>query len=256
MRGRLAKMLLAVAMVLGGATFANVTLMASPASACGNPSAVVNSGFFNLRPWYHGLTISGGTELCRPVAGSGATTGGNNIEMRIFIWRIVGNVADILLTLIGYAAVLFVLVGGFWVMFSSGDPAKMARGKTTIGNALIGVVIAVCASGAVRFINDALFVSGTEPTITADPGGVNISGAPTDTDAMWMSAVSNFLFMMGIAAVAMVVWGGVKLSASAGNPQAQAKAKNTVIFALAGMVVMVLAGALVRIVFNAANSGT
>jgi hypothetical protein len=160
---------------------------------------------------------------------------------------------DILLTIIGYAAVLFVLVGGFNVLFSGGDPGKVSRGKTTIGNALLGVVIAMFASSGVRFVNETLIT--TAPNINVGAGG-SVTGGVTNATVMWGNATSNFLYMMGIAALAMVVWGGVKLSASNGNPQAQAKAKNTIIFAIIGMIIMMIAGTIVRIIFNAVDSGT
>ncbi|MDR2559100.1 MAG: hypothetical protein LBC86_06105 [Oscillospiraceae bacterium] len=261
MRSKFLKVIFTLALIFGSSAFTNATIASvSVTAACGGPQ-LNDTAFFNLRPWYSGLMQADGKTLCRPVAVATYANGNlvgdfdadEEMQMSTFVWRIVFNVADILLTLIGYAAVLFVVVGGFHLLFSNGDPAKVTRGKVTIGNSLIGVVAATLAGGLVRFINDTL-IAGAQTTLKVDSSGVTVINPP-DTTNIWVNAASNFLFMVGIAALAMVVWGGVRLSSSAGNPQLQAKAKNTIIFALLGTIIMVLAGAIVRIVFDAVDDG-
>ena len=266
MRARLAKVFLALALVFGGAMMTNIVIVADTATAAGCSTPGV--AFFNLRTWYEGLTyertvtdatgnIKISCEIQTPVAFEGGVNppSGNEVEMNTFVWRIVFNCIDILLTLIAYAAVLFVLVGGFHILFSSGDPGKVSKGKMTITNAFLSVVIAVCASGLVRFVNDALFGTGTSPMVNIAANGTATVTGGADTTNIWPNAISSFLFMIGIGTVAMIVWGGIKLSMSAGDPQAQAKAKNTIVFAAIGMVVAILAGVLVQIVFRAVDSG-
>jgi len=247
-RKRLAKALLALALIFGGAVWTNVTIATEPVSACSNAS------FLGFRAWYWGLRDESTCELKKPVAASATSmvnAGAGEVSLAYFVWKLVFNIAAILTQLIAYGAVLFVLVGGFHVLFSSGDPGKVAKGKTTITNALIGVVIAVFASGAVRFVSDTLIGTGT-PTLTiSSSGNLSAFGFATNADTIWTRAIANFLYTMGIAAVGMIVFGGVKMSASAGNPQAQAKARNTIIFALVGMVICILGGTIVNIAFNA-----
>jgi hypothetical protein len=224
------KLILAIALVLCGALFGNLTFASQPvASACN--VATGDDSFFGLRRWYAGVAEADGT-MCRPVAGGGTLQAGE-MEMGVFVWTIVLNAIDILLTIIAYATVFFILYGGFTVVFSAGDPAKLSKGKMTIANALIGMVVALLGAGIVRFINDTL-----------------VTGIAVGTDRAWSNAMSSLIWIAAFGAIVMVVWGGIKLSMSAGDPQATAKAKNTIIFALAGAIIMFLTGVIIRTVFT------
>ena len=48
-------------------------------------------------------------------------------------------------------AVLFIIIGGFRYVISSGDPQDMSKAKNTILYALIGLVVAITAEGIVSF---------------------------------------------------------------------------------------------------------
>jgi hypothetical protein len=52
-------------------------------------------------------------------------------------------VIQLMLTLAGAIAVLFVIIGGFWYITSAGNAELAEKGKTTLVNAIIGVVIIV-----------------------------------------------------------------------------------------------------------------
>ena len=52
-------------------------------------------------------------------------------------------VIDILLILSGIIAVLFIIIGGFWYITSAGDSEQAEKGKTTLVNAIIGIVVVV-----------------------------------------------------------------------------------------------------------------
>lgn len=69
-----------------------------------------------------------------------------------FIWRIVLNVIDIALQLVGYIAVIFILIGGFNMITSNGSPDGMAKARKSILNAVIGLVISVGSVGLVNLI--------------------------------------------------------------------------------------------------------
>lgn len=62
------------------------------------------------------------------------------------------DIINILLYVIGAAAVLMIVIGGFRYVTSNGEPAAASKAKTTIIYALIGVVVAVMAYGIVNFI--------------------------------------------------------------------------------------------------------
>lgn len=62
------------------------------------------------------------------------------------------GIFDILLFVAGFAAVIFIIWGGFKYLTSAGEPQKATAGRTTILNALIGLVIAFVAARIVGFI--------------------------------------------------------------------------------------------------------
>lgn len=62
------------------------------------------------------------------------------------------GVFDIVLYIAGFAAVIFVIWGGFKYLTSNGEPQRAASARTTLLNALVGLAIALIASRIVGFI--------------------------------------------------------------------------------------------------------
>lgn len=58
----------------------------------------------------------------------------------------------ILAFIIGFTAVIMIIIGGITMITSGGDPQKVANARNTILHALIGVVIAAFAESIVAFI--------------------------------------------------------------------------------------------------------
>jgi hypothetical protein len=140
---------LAFAGFVGGAvvTIANPTSYISAAATCTNAK-----GFLTLPVWYRGLNVSeSDCGIVDPnqlnTAGSGANNGLSN-----FIWRVVLNVIDMALQLVGYIAVGFVLYGGFTMIISSGAPEVMAKGRKTILDAIIGLIISIASVGIINLV--------------------------------------------------------------------------------------------------------
>ncbi len=61
-------------------------------------------------------------------------------------------------------AVLFLIIGGFQVITSGGNPEGQAKGKNTIINAVIGIVIIVLSYVIVNAIASFVSQSGSNPT--------------------------------------------------------------------------------------------
>jgi uncharacterized sodium:solute symporter family permease YidK len=64
------------------------------------------------------------------------------------------------------------------------------------------------------------------------------------------SAVNILSFIVGVAAVIMIIIGGLKYVTSNGDSNAISSAKTTILYALIGLVVALLAQGLVRFVFR------
>jgi hypothetical protein len=61
-------------------------------------------------------------------------------------------VFEILLRVAGIVAVVFVMYGGFLYMTSTGEPDRAANGRTTLTNALVGLLIAMLATAIVNLV--------------------------------------------------------------------------------------------------------
>ena len=94
---------------------------------------------FDLLPtWYEFLPLNGS---CQPALTSLSD-----------IWLIVAAVIEILLRIATLAAVVFVMIGGIMFMTSQGSPEQTAKARSTIINALIGLLMSVSAALVVGFI--------------------------------------------------------------------------------------------------------
>lgn len=56
---------------------------------------------------------------------------------------VIGKVIRLLLFVSGAIAVLFVIIGGFMYLTSAGNEEQASKGRTTIVNAIIGIVIII-----------------------------------------------------------------------------------------------------------------
>lgn len=73
-----------------------------------------------------------------------------------FIWHIALNVLEILLQLVGYVAVAFIIIGGFKYMTTTGAPDGMAKARTTIINAVVGLLISIFSIAIVNLVAGSL----------------------------------------------------------------------------------------------------
>lgn len=84
------------------------------------------------------------------------------------------------------------------------------------------------------------------------------SGVPTNLfgDAGIVTTATNFLlFIAGALAVVMLIWGGLRYTVSGGNASAVTAAKNTVLYAIVGLIVAFLAFAAVNFVLGTLTGG-
>ncbi len=101
--------------------------------------------------WYRGLAIGGDCEIVAPDAVDGIGP---------FIWIIVLNIVELVLRLVGFAAVGYIIFGGYKYMMSTGSADGIAGAKKTILNASVGLIISIAAVAIVRTISIELGVGG------------------------------------------------------------------------------------------------
>lgn len=114
-----------------------VFLFAKVASAYFAASTCVHQFFF-LPPWWEYLQINAA-----------------NCEVKFHfpgdIWLVALAIIDILLRLVGFLAVLSILIGAIEYIISIGNPEKITSARKRIINSLVGVAIAFSAVAVVTF---------------------------------------------------------------------------------------------------------
>lgn len=74
-------------------------------------------------------------------------------------------------------------------------------------------------------------------------------------DSIFTTVVNLLLFFIGALSVIMLIWGGIRYATSAGNSSSVTAAKNTIMYAIIGLIVAFLAYALVNWVLGAITPG-
>lgn len=90
--------------------------------------------------------------------------------------------------------------------------------------------------------------------------GLNAAGSnmnKSDVNNIVADGVNLFLYIIGIVAVVMIIFGGFQYLTSAGDPQKAGKARNTILYSVIGLLVAVFAFAIVNFVLDnlGASSG-
>ena len=142
------KIIIAITLIVIGSVGVSIISpsisMADDNKPAANDSKCPSGKILTLKPWYDGLTKG---DCSIKDIGPDADSQAN------FIWKIVLNIVDDLLQLIGYTTVGYIIYGGFLMMTSNGAPDKAAHGRKTIMSAAIGLVIALASVALVNFIS-------------------------------------------------------------------------------------------------------
>jgi hypothetical protein len=90
---------------------------------------------------------------------------------------------------------------------------------------------------------------GSNFTLSSVPGS-KCGASGTSLDALLSHIINIFSLVVGAVAVIMIIVGGFRYVISSGNDQAVSGAKNTIIFALVGLVIVALAQFVVHFVLG------
>lgn len=120
----------------------------------------------------------------------------------------------------------------------------------------ISAYVAVFALVAVTALVPTVSVSaactkGTTGTPTAQQGLECARGEKTPGDlfgagGIFTTIVNTLLFVIGAVSVIMLIWGGIRYTTSAGNSASVTSAKNTIMYAIIGLVIAFLAYAIIN----------
>jgi hypothetical protein len=110
--------------------------------------ACSGGGFLSFPTWYKYLPAN---TVATTVGGCAPTISNLND-----VWLIVAAIVEILLRIAALVAVGFVIFGGFQYLTSQAEPAKVAKARQTIIDALVGVSIAMLAAGVINFLAESI----------------------------------------------------------------------------------------------------
>lgn len=134
------RLLVAIMMVV---SFGAATL--APSIALGNTAyaACADGPILGITRWYRGLL----DDKCNIKA-----PGNGSNDLAIFVTKIILNIIQAGLAIAAYVTVFFIIKGGFGYMTSAGSPDGMKGAKTTITNAVIGLVLVLLSAVIVNTI--------------------------------------------------------------------------------------------------------
>lgn len=122
--------------------------------------------------------------------------------------------------------------------------------------ALVLTLSPVAMSGYVASTVSASNDAGAEACAGLESLGVdcNAKGSAQDVAAKPISSLINTLsIIIGAVAVVMIIYGGLRFVTSSGDADGTKAARNTIVYACIGLLIVLLAQTIVYFVFNKAN---
>lgn len=208
----------------------SLTWMAPQPARARNDDSCDAPAFLGFKPWYAGLCEGG--EIKAPDKD-------DEDALVAFVWTIVLNVLFDALIAVGYLCLAFVIYGGYQYMTAEGNPAKAEKGKVTLASAVIGTVIAMSAS---VIVNTAKIILG----INAADGWEQTAFTKTQVNNIFSWAYT----IAGLVAVVFIIKGGFNYLTSQGDPGKTKAAMQTIIYAVVGLVVVILASLITGFIIN------
>ena len=90
-----------------------------------------------------------------------------------------------------------------------------------------------------------------QTTISISQQDLNLSNSPTSFSGAQVTAVLNIVYLVaGITAVIMIIIGGIRYATSDGDSNGISAAKNTVLYSVVGLVVVLAAAAITNFVIT------
>jgi hypothetical protein len=121
---------------------------------------------------------------------------------------------------------------------------------------LLGFAMPVFAQSAQDQINNGL-CAGSNLQFTENPGQCRVAGgeATTRINRVIHTIVNLLSALVGVVAVIMIIVGGFRYITSGGNDTSVTSAKNTILYAIIGLVVVALAQLIVRFTLSKLTNG-
>ena len=119
---------------------------------------------------------------------------------------------------------------------------------------LIGLIALFSVMGLVSAVAQPAMANGFGDEI--NKGLEQVGGKQTaSANDVIKTIINALLFFIGVVAVIMIIWAGIQYTTSAGDSNKVATAKNTIVYAVIGLIVAIFAYAIVNFVVSTFNTG-
>ncbi len=186
-------------------------------------SSTCDTTFLGLTPWYCHVEEN-------PQSEEALTSN---------VVKIASNILVDISILSAYLVLGFVIYGGYLYMFSSGDPTKAANSRKVLTRAFIGLAIVLLANVILNAIRIALIGNQSFADIQ------NV-----DANELFTNAINFAIAVAGVVCLIFIIIGAVGYITSSGDSSKLQKAKNTLTYALIGLIVVGLAAVITAFVSN------
>ena len=102
-------------------------------------------------------TVSAETAASRYTGSNAEGTNGVDNGQGLNLMEVLNLIINVALGVIGFIAVVMIIVGGVQYTTSAGDAAKVTKAKNTIMYGVVGLVIALLAFAIVNFVLNNIF---------------------------------------------------------------------------------------------------
>lgn len=184
--------------------------------------------FLFLKPWDFGLEHDSN---CNVTAFGDKITPDDKDSVGP-IWTVILNIAYDLFAIVGVIAAGFIIYAGYGFLTSGGDPGKAAKARKSLASSIAGILVALSSSVLVNTISD--FIKPSKDASEVLNGGFNLAYA-----------------VCGIIATAFIIYGGFMYLTSTGDPGKVRKGRQTLIYSIIGLLVVLLAWAITNFVIGA-----
>lgn len=158
-----------------------------------------------------------------PVVPSGI--GGSGLTLA----TVVDNIFTFLMWVVGVIGVVMIVYSGFMFIISAGRPDRAKQAIQSIIYTVSGFAIALLARSIVNLVM---------PVATTN---TNVAGVVA-------SGISLFMWVIGVVAIVMLIVAGLLYVLSGGDPGRTKTAKDAILYAIVGLAVALLGGAIIGFV--------
>lgn len=122
---------------------------------------------------------------------------------------------------------------------------------------LLVLAVSALAVGAVLFIAPVSVeaFNGTVQSGVNAARGTDVPSALLGDGGVLTTIVNTLLFIIGFLSVIMLIFGGLRYIISGGNAAAVTTAKNTILYAIVGLIIAIFAYAIVNFVIGSLTGG-